>query len=171
MKRKLIMMAAAMVLTACSAASGEKSGDAPGPDAALAAKPWPSFYEEAGKLFEAGRRDEAVTLFYIGQLRGRIVVQCQQVPPDREPALLASLNATVGQTINEYAGGSPDGWVAAIDRALAWDAEHPDPNAASAECRAEREHQRAGLTRLRDHVRSNDGGIRRERSANGLPNR
>jgi hypothetical protein len=171
MKLRLLIVLSALGAVACGNVTAREGGNVAGPDASLAALPWTGFYEKAGTEFAAGRRDEAVTLFYIGQLRGRVVVQCQQVQPDREPALLASLNATVGQTINEYAGGSPDGWAAAIDRALAFDAEHPDPNAASPACRAERDRQRAGLAQLRDHVRDNADDIRRQRSANGLPNR
>ncbi len=44
-------------------------------DASLTDQPWPAFYQRAGEKFAAGERDEAVTLFYVGQLRGRIVAQ------------------------------------------------------------------------------------------------
>jgi len=37
--------------------------------------------------------------------------------------LRCSLSATVGKTINEYAGGNVKDWVKAIDRALKWDAD------------------------------------------------
>jgi hypothetical protein len=166
---KVWILGAAFALAACGSAVA--NGNAAAPDAALAALPWAGFYQKAGEEFQVGRRDEAVTLFYVGQLRGRIIVQCQNLPPDREPALLASLNDTLGQPINEYAGGSPAGWAAAIDRALAFDAVHPDPNAPSPECRAERERQRAGLTELRDHILANVIEIRAQRTASGLPNR
>ncbi len=164
-----LIVAASVALAGCGNLGAATM--APQLDVALESQPWPAFYQRAGELFEQGKRDEAVTLFYIGQLRGRIVVQCQDVAPDRDPALLASLNATLGQAINEYAGGSPSGWAGAIDQALAWDAAHPDPNAADSACRAERERQRAGLTQLRDHVRDNAADIRRQRSLAGLPNR
>lgn len=164
---KVWIFGAALALSACGSATANVAP----PDAALAALPWAGFYQQAGEQFSAGNRDEAVTLFYVGQLRGRVVVACQNVPRDREPALLASLNESVGRTMNEYAGGSPSGWAAAIDRALAYDTANPDPNAASAECRAERERQRAGLTELRDHVLANVEEIRAQRTANGLPNR
>lgn len=164
---KAWIFAAAIALSACGTATGNVTA----PDAALAAQPWPAFYQKANEEFAAGRRDEAVTLFYVGQLRGRIIVQCTNPRPDGDPALLASLNETVGRTMNEYAGGSPSGWAAAIDRALAFDAANPDPNAASGECRAERERQRTGLAQLRTHILSNVDEIRAQRTANGLPNR
>ncbi|MFL6546316.1 MAG: hypothetical protein ACJ8LM_14185 [Candidatus Udaeobacter sp.] len=43
--------------------------------------------------------------------------------PSGDPALFSSLSATVGKTINEYAGGNVKDWVKAIDRALKWDAD------------------------------------------------
>lgn len=164
---KLWIFGAALALSACDSATANVSA----PDTTLAAMPWAGFYQKANEEFAAGNRDEAVTLFYVGQLRGRIVIECQDVPPDREPALIASLNSSIGRTMNEYAGGSPAGWAAAIDRALAYDADNPDPNAASAECRAERTRQRADLTELRDHILANVDQIREQRAANGLPNR
>lgn len=164
---KLWIFGAALALSACGSATANVSGS----DPAIAALPWAAFYQKATEEFAVGNRDEAVTLFYVGQLRGRVVIACQDVPRDRDPALLASLNESVGRTMNEYAGGSPAGWAAAIDRALAYDAANPDPNAPSAECRAERARQRAGLTELRDHILANVEQIREQRAANGLPNR
>lgn len=182
---KIWMFGAALALSACGTATANNGAAANagaavnsatpanggGSDTTLAGLPWAGFYEKANEEYAAGNRDEAVTLFYVGQLRGRVVVACQNVPRDRDPALLASLNESVGRVMNEYAGGSPAGWAAAIDRALAYDSANPDPNAASAECRAERERQRTGLTELRDHILANVEQIREQRTANGLPNR
>ncbi len=167
---KIWIFGAALALSACGNATANTANVAT-PDAAMAALPWAAFYQKANEEYAAGNRDEAVTLFYVGQLRGRIVAACGNVPRDRDPALLASLNESVGRVMNEYAGGSPAGWAAAIDRALAYDVANPDPNAASAECRAERERQRTGLTELRDHILANVEQIREQRTANGLPNR
>ena len=170
MKLHTILIAAAtFALAACGTSAG--GGVGAGPAAALAPLPWAGFYQKATEEFGEGRRDEAVTLFYVGQLRGRIIVQCMPVRPDAEPALFGSLNETVGRVMNEYAGGSPDGWAGAIDRALAFDQAHPDPNATGPECGAERERQRQGLTQLRDQIRANVEMIRRERTERGLPNR
>ncbi len=177
MKRmKFWTFGAALALSACGGTTANEaapapSAAAPAPGARLASLPWAGFYQKANEEYSAGNRDEAVTFFYVGQLRGRVVVACQNMPRDRDPALLASLNDSVGRVMNEYAGGSPSGWAAAIDRALAYDAANPDPNAPSAECLAERERQRAGLTELRDHILANVDQIREQRTANGLPNR
>jgi hypothetical protein len=167
----IIAIAGASALLSGCGSRAQAANSSNMPDAALADQPWPAFYQRAGELFQQGERDQAVTLFYIGQLRGRIIVQCKRVRPDGEPAVLASLNATVGKTINEYAGGSPEGWAASIDQALAWDEAHPDPSAADGGCRAERTRQRAGLAQLVEHVRANAGEIASQRRAAGLPNR
>ena len=170
---KLWIFGAALALSACGDATANvvASANAAAPDTGMAALPWAGFYQKANEEYAAGNRDEAVTFFYVGQLRGRVLVACQNVPRDRDPALLASLNESVGRVMNEYAGGSPAGWAAAIDRALAYDAANPDPNTPSPACRAERERQRAGLTELRDHILANVDQIREQRTANGLPNR
>ena len=164
----LFAAAAASLLTGCGSGAADVANM---PDASMAGHPWPAFYQRAGELFQQGKRDEAVTHFYVGQLRGRIFVRCKPVQADREPAVLASLNATVGQTINEYAGGSPAGWAAAIDQALTWDEAHPDPEAADAGCRAERTQQREGLGDLRRQILATADDIVRQRAAAGLPNR
>ena len=83
----------------------------------------PSFYYVlATRLFEAGRKDEAVFWFYAGQLRYRSRLACHpELPPGTEPALFASLQEVAGTPINEHAGADPDAWIAAMERARAWD--------------------------------------------------
>lgn len=129
-------------------------------------------YRYAQRLFRQGKRDEAVTWFYIGQLRFRYrLLANPNLPPDGEPALMASLNATLGQTFNEWAGGSPRDWVAAIDRALAWDAAHPNPLTPKDQHAAELARIRGGLQGLRDDIMASEQTIREQRKANGLENR
>jgi hypothetical protein len=165
------LAALAGLLASCGALGGTSSNAVIAAAAGMEGALWPQFYQRAGELFQQGTRDEAVTLFYIGQLRARVRIQCQSGPPDREPALFASLGETIGRTINEYAGGSPSGWAAAIDQALAWDDAHPDPNAAGEACGVERGRQRQGLTELRHHIVDSADHIRSQRTAAGLPNR
>ncbi|MGL9735200.1 MAG: hypothetical protein ACR5LF_04275 [Symbiopectobacterium sp.] len=50
-----------------------------------------------------------------------------KLPHDGEPAAMNAINATPGQSINGWAGGSPTAWRAALGKALAWDAAHPNP--------------------------------------------
>jgi hypothetical protein len=133
----------------------------------------PSFYYIlASRLFAANRKDEAVFWFYAGQLRYRIRLACHpDLPPDTEPALLASLQEEVGRPINEYAGADPDAWAAAIARARDWDAQTRNGYEPKAPCQAQIADQRSGMGALIAQIRENKDRIRAERRVNGLPNR
>jgi hypothetical protein len=126
----------------------------------------------AKRLFDAGRKDEAVVWFYIGQLRYRFHLMANPgLAPGGDPALMASLNATIGQAINEWAGGSPRDWVLAIDKALAWDESHPNSITSTTEHAAEWRQVRRGLEALRSDIERNAAAIRETRAKNGLENR
>jgi hypothetical protein len=130
------------------------------------------YYVLASRLFEANRRDDAVSWFYAGQLRYRIRLACHpDLAPDTEPALFASLQNDVGQVVNEHAGGNPAQWAAAMERALDWDARTRNGFEPKAPCQASIAEQREGLRELVRHVRDNADQIRRERAARGLGNR
>ena len=133
----------------------------------------PSFYYIlAQRLFAAGRRDDAVFWFYAGQLRYRIRLTCHpELAPDTEPALFGALSETVGRPINEYAFGDPPAFVATMERVLAWDEATRNGFEPKAACTAIIAQQRQGMGQLVSHVRDNAAQIRRERTANGLPNR
>ncbi|HYH70417.1 MAG TPA: hypothetical protein VEX16_03845 [Methyloceanibacter sp.] len=133
----------------------------------------PSFYYVlATRLFEADRKDEAVFWFYAGQLRYRSRLACHpELPPGTEPALFASLQEVAGTPINEYAGADPDAWVAAMERARAWDETTRNGFEPREPCRAAIAEQRAGMGQLIDYVRANKAQIRQERASRGLPNR
>jgi hypothetical protein len=130
------------------------------------------YYVLAARLFEANRKDEAAFWFYAGQLRYRIRLACHpNLRPDIEPALFGSLQETVGRRINEHVGGSTSGWVATMERALAWDSATHNGFEPKAACGAAIADQRRGMGELIAHVRGNEAQIRRDRAANGLPNR
>lgn len=131
-----------------------------------------AYYILATRLFEAGRRDEAVFWFYAGQLRYRIRLACHpDLPPSTEPALFASLQESAGRPINEYGAGDPDAWTGAMQRALDWDQATRNGFEPKAPCAAQIADQRGGLGELIRQVRENKEQLRRERAANGLPNR
>jgi len=126
----------------------------------------------AKRLFEAGRKDDAVMWFYVGQLRYRFhLLANPNLSPGGDPALMASLNATIGQAINEWAGGSPKAWMRSIDKALAWDAAHPDKLTSRQTHAAEWEQVRRGLEGLRGDIQRNESQIRENRARAGLENR
>jgi hypothetical protein len=129
-------------------------------------------YRHAATLFEAGRRDEAVCWFYRGQLRARIhLLARHDLPPDRDPAVFASLNEVVGRPINEYAFGDIAALLAVIDQVLAWHAANDDRFTPKARFAAAHEQVTAGLVRLRAQTLAQQASIVAQRRANGLPNR
>jgi hypothetical protein len=126
-------------------------------------------YAYAKRLFESGQKDDAVFWFYAGQLRYRYHLAANPgLPQDLEPALLASLNATIGQTINEWAGGSTKMWVVSIDKALTWDAANANattPKDKHAKALAE---TRKGLSEFRNYIANNEAEISSQRKSRGL---
>jgi hypothetical protein len=131
-----------------------------------------AYYQYAQQLFDRGRKDDAVFWFYVGQLRYRFHLGANpMLPEDGDPAVFASLNETIGREINEYAGGDPVTWVAAIDRALLWDRDSPNYFTSKQRYRQKYEAIRAGLVKLRQTIQSQAQEIRTERSKVGLPNR
>jgi hypothetical protein len=150
------LLAAALLLVGQSAVSKELNLKEVGqlPEAKVVAR-LPEAYPTvlcafSGRLFGAGREDEGVMWFCAGQPRYRdYLVANPSLPPDGDPAVMASRKATLGQTINEWAGGSPECWARAIDQALAWDEQFP--NALTPKER----HAAAGALRVGTNARSN----------------
>jgi hypothetical protein len=141
-------------------------------EAALPSEHPATYYMYAARLFGEENKDDAVFWFYVGQLRYRIHLKARpEGDPSEDPALFASLNATIGQSINEYAGGDVNGWIAAIDRALKWDSLNPDGFTPKHEFEEAREEIRKGLLSMRELLTQNADRIREQRKANGLENR
>ena len=84
---------------------------------------WITFYYAAEAMLKAGRKDEAVKWFYVAQIRGRLTAQLG--PNTSTPSLIPALQHLIGQPINEYAGGDLTKWGAAVEWAIAWDAQNP----------------------------------------------
>jgi hypothetical protein len=128
-----------------------------------------AFYAYAARLFEEGDRQDAVTWFYVGQLRYKYLVATQPaLPPDGEPALMASLNSLIGQFINEWAGGDPTAWAGSISSAIEWDAANGNLVTPKDVAQEEQAEVLNGLIRLRDHILANANEIRDQRKAAGL---
>lgn len=138
-------------------------------EASLAESHPSMLYAYAKRLFEAGQKDDAVFWFYAGQLRYRyLLIADPSLSADGAPALFASLNASIGQRINAWAGGAPKAWAAAMDRALVWDAAHPNPTTPKDANAWALEKARTGSAALRDDVLSNEVQIRANRKREGL---
>lgn len=131
-----------------------------------------SLYALAARLFAAGRRNEAVVWFYIAQIRARFrLAVATDLRPDGEPALYGALFATIGPQINGWAFGDIDGVAAQMQEALDWDSSHANAFTLKAGHEADLERVRSGLSAFRASMLTRKAETRRERAANGLPNR
>ena len=129
-------------------------------------------YMLAGRLFAAGRRDEAVVWFYIAQLRARFrLAVAPNLKPDGEPAVYGALFEMVGPQINGWAFGDLDHLAAHMEEALDWDRSHVNAFTPKAGHEAELEQVQIGLVAFRADVLTRKDELRRERAANGQVNR
>ncbi len=164
-------MVSAMLMPASAPARAQSSGSA-GVAAHFAGKHPAAYYQEAANLFRIGRRDEAVFLFYLGQLRYRSHLRARpNLPPGGDAALFASLSESVGRPINEYAFGDIPALERALTQVLAFDLAYPDTFTAPAEFPDAVRVNREGLDMLRRRIVADADKIREQRRANGLPNR
>lgn len=165
--RRLILAALAFAAAGPALASGEAAllqgveGDHPA-----------GYYRRAADLMRAGRRDEAVFVFYLGQLRYRTHLAARpDLPRDRDPALFASLSEVVGRPVNEYAFGD----IPALDRTLravmAYDQANPDRFTSPTEFPQASRTVRTGMEQFRAQILAQRETIRTQRQANGLANR
>ncbi|MEX2213651.1 MAG: hypothetical protein WD768_05960 [Phycisphaeraceae bacterium] len=128
-----------------------------------------AYYILAAKLFEEGKKDDAVFWFYTGQLRYRYHLMANKdLNPSGDPALFASLSEQVGRSLNEYAFGDIPKLAATIDRVLKWDDEHDNAFTAKSKNAAEYKKIRSGLGDMKDHITANEASIKRDRKAAGL---
>ncbi|KAF0123067.1 MAG: hypothetical protein FD152_3398 [Xanthobacteraceae bacterium] len=130
------------------------------------------YYRRAADLFGAGKRDEAVFVFYLGQLRYRTHLAARpELPRDRDAAAFASLSEVVGRPINEYAFGD----LPALDRTLkavmAYDAAHPDAFTPPERYPQATRSIRTGMEAYRQKLLADADQIRAARLRNGLTNR
>lgn len=131
-----------------------------------------TYYILAQKLFESGKKDEAVFWFYAGQLRYRFHLMANpNLEPSGDPALFASLSEVIGRPINEYAFGDLKALDATLDKVLTWDEETANGFTSTKAHKAEWVKTREGLKGMRKQVMDNGDSIRAQRKANGLPNR
>ena len=131
-----------------------------------------SLYMLAGRLFAAGRRDEAVVWFYIAQLRVRFrLAVAPDLKPDGEPAVYGALFEMIGPEINGWAFGDIDSLAAHMQEALDWDSSHANAFTPKAGHAAELEEVRSGLVAFRANVLARKEELRRDRAARHLENR
>ncbi len=136
----------------------------------IESKHWENFYALSAAYLKRGKPEEASFWFYVGQMRGRAFVRCLKPEPSGSPALLASLNSVLGQPINEYLAGSIKRTVSVIDRAIQWNAEHPDPLLPQEKCADALAAVVKDKMDQRTYFLEHAPEIRAARAENGLPN-
>jgi hypothetical protein len=130
------------------------------------------YYGYAIRLFDQGKKDDAVFWLYVGQLRSRFYLKANpNLDPGGDPAAFGALHATIGPTINGYAGGNVKEWGKTIDRALEWDARVTNGFTSKEKFAAIYEENRAGLKNMRDQLETQADSIRAQRKKAGLENR
>jgi len=121
------------------------------------------YYAYAARLFKEGKKEEAVFWFSVGQLRFRFDLAAH---PDSEPsggpALLASMNFSIGFIINEWAAGNIETWLRQINRALEWDSGHANGVTSKTAYKKEYQETRDGLRRLRETIVSRADEIKHD---------
>jgi hypothetical protein len=128
-----------------------------------------AYYGYAIRLFDQGKKDDAVFWYYVGQLRYRFHLKANpNLEPSGDPAAFSALSATIGPIINPYAGGSVREWGKAIDRALQWDAAVTNGFTSKEKFAAIYEENRAGLKKMREQLDSQANAIRAQRKKAGL---
>lgn len=166
--RRLVLALAGLALASAAQAASVDPTRSP-ESAGIETKHPADYFRLASQLFSAGKKDEAVFWFYVGQLRFRARLATHpELPPSGEPALFASLFETIGPPINQYAFGDIPSLASLIDRVLAWDASHPDPFSQQGPARTSVAN---GLRAMKVEMLARADKIRAERASRGLENR
>ncbi len=131
-----------------------------------------TYYFLALKLFDGGKKDDAVFWYYVGQLRYRFHLAANpDLKPSGDPALFTALSHTAGRPLNEYAFGDMPKLVKTIDMVLEWDAKHDNGFTSKAENKEKHDAVRAALVKFKKYVVEHEEDIKKQRKANGLENR
>ncbi|MBR0655891.1 hypothetical protein [Plastoroseomonas arctica] len=131
-----------------------------------------TYYVAADRLMQAGQRDDAVFIFYLGQLRFRTHLAARpELPRDRDAAVFASLSERVGRPVNEYAFGDMPALLRTLDAVMVYDRENPDPFTPAATYPDATRSACEGMAQFRTNLAGRFDEIRRLRAANGLENR
>ncbi len=172
--RVLAAVALAAITSVC-ASSGVLAQYAPKIPAAaqaLAGQHPAEYYKRAADLYKAGNKDDAVFIFYLGQLRYRTHLLARpDLKPDGDLAMFNSLSEVVGRPINEYAFGDIPALARTVDAVLAYDQQNPDGFTSPVEFAKTHDSVRAGLVSMKAQMLATADTIRAQRVKNGLENR
>jgi hypothetical protein len=131
------------------------------------------YYQRALEVFNEGRQEEGVFLFYLGQLRYRTHLTARRGEEETEDdvKVFGVLSQTVGMHINAWAGGDVLRWQRAIEVVLAFDAANPDRFTPPDQFPEAHREVRDGLAEMARGLPGRADEIRRERTERGLENR
>jgi hypothetical protein len=134
------------------------------------------YYKRAGELLQAGQNDEAVFVFYLGQLRYRTFLLANPASdpnahPNADPTLFATLSQVTGKPINQYAFGDIPALARTIDAVLAYDTANPDTFGTTAASAASHASVRDGLVAMKTKMLADADRIKGDRAKKGLENR
>ncbi len=172
-RRSLTAMAVACVGGAfCQSLSAEPSSNAVSTANAMNGEHPAAYYTKALALFRSNAREDAMFVFYVGQLKFRAHLTARpDLPPGGDPAAFGALSETVGRQLNEWGYGDLTFMDQLMKDVLAYEARNPDRFTPPAQFAAAWASQRSGLERLRVHTNNNAADLRKQRTANGLENR
>jgi hypothetical protein len=131
-----------------------------------------AYYRKAAEMFQSGQKDDAVFVFYLGQLRYRTHLKARpDLKPDGDPALFGSLSEVVGKPVNEYAFGDLNRLDETLKAVLVYDRQNPDSFTTAAQFPDVYSQQREGMESMRRQIVARADDIRKQRTSNGLENR
>lgn len=122
-------------------------------------------------LWQSDQKDDAVVMYYVGQIRYRAYINTLSAPEDlAEVRLYESLKADIGDDLNEYAARNLDNWLSLIDRALQWHRDEPNEFLPKSDYSLLYELMIYNFDKLREYIVNNKELIRSQRAAQGLEN-
>lgn len=130
-----------------------------------------SYYLYASRIFNEGRKDDAVVWYYVGELRYRFLLAARPSLEREESTVFNSMHSMVGGMINQYAAGDLERWIGQIDAALAWDEANPNGFTSKIAYPAAYRSSRAGGDKLKAAIKSDPEKIRAMRAQRGLETR
>ncbi len=125
----------------------------------------------AAKLFQQGNIDDAARWYYIGQIRYRAYLMANpNLSPSGDPALYASLQQSVGKSINQAIGRNADNWEKAAKDALQWHKANKNQFTPKQKYPQIYQKVESGIEGFISYIHNNKKLIRQQRAQNGLPN-
>jgi len=124
-----------------------------------------AYFHYAERLYAEDDREEAITWMYVGRIRYLLHLHSNPVGAGDDTEEFRKLTAAVLYPAMEWASNDIDMLIGRLDAALAWDAEHPNGYTPRDSFKAQWEHARADVQRLRDELHARRDDIRAAQEA------